>query len=121
MTPNPTPLTAYDITQGFMARLPYHTNVMDYVTIASNMRAEIEAYAAQQNAELVAMIEAVNEEADRRVAELLAENERLKQQLENTALLYERFRQAIDMGEMPVGWVDMDAEVEEVLGRGLKV
>jgi hypothetical protein len=43
------------------------------------------------------------------------------QKAKNVALLYERFRQAIDMGEMPVGWTDMDAEVEEVLGRGLKV
>lgn len=82
---NPTPpLTAATIAEYAMVRMPSHISTMDYVTIAADLRAQVESYAAQQNAELVAENESrkllltaavCNEQR------LHAENERLKQQL----------------------------------------
>lgn len=42
------PLTAHDIANYAMVRMPSHIHTMDYVTIAAALRDQIEAYAAQQ-------------------------------------------------------------------------
>ena len=68
MTTNPTPLTAEYIAEQYIDEEEY--NIAPFINM-------VEAYAAQQNAELVATISQFNSA----ISELQAENERLKQQL----------------------------------------
>lgn len=98
MTTNPPPLTAYVVAQCLFpaALIPDSTEYYDWWLEVSQRK--IEAYAAQQNAELVEENERLNEMASNRAQaielysndvatcanrckELQAKNERLKQQL----------------------------------------